>query len=62
MDSVNAYEETVRKSRLVYNDCVTKLNRTIRMFPTSIAAGLLGIKSRDYLKAEEKKADMPSMR
>ena len=62
MDSVNAYEEMVRKSRLVYNDSVTKLNRAIRMFPTSIAAGVLGIKSRDYLEADDKKADMPSMR
>ena len=53
MDSVNSYEEMVRKSRLVYNDSVTKLNRAIRMFPTSIAAGVLGIKSRDYLEAEE---------
>ena len=62
MDSVNAYEEMVRKSRLVYNDSVTKLNRAIRMFPTSIAAGVLGIHSRDYLEADDKKADMPSMR
>ena len=60
MDSVNEYEEMVRKSRLVYNDSVTKLNRTIRMFPTSIAASLLRIESRDYLEADDKKADMPS--
>ncbi len=62
MDSVNAYEETVRKSRLVYNDSVTKLNRTIRMFPTSIAAGILGIVSRDYLEADINKASMPNLK
>jgi len=62
MDSVNSYEEMVRKSRLVYNDSVTKLNRTIRMFPTSFAASLLGIISRDYLETDDKKSDMPSMR
>ncbi len=62
MDSVNSYEEMVRKSRLIYNDSVTKLNREIRMFPTSIAAGLLRISSRDYLEADSKKADMPSMK
>lgn len=62
MDSVNEYEEMVRKSRLVYNDSVTKLNRTIRMFPTSIVAGILRIVSRDYLEANDKKADMPSMK
>ena len=62
MDSVNAYEEMVRKSRLVYNDSVTKLNRAIRMFPTSIAAGILGIRSREYLEADTQKADMPNLK
>lgn len=61
MDSVNKYEETVRKSRLVYNDSVTKLNRSIRMFPTSIVAGILRIESRDYLEADNKKTDMPKL-
>lgn len=62
MDSVNGYEETVRKSRLVYNDSVTKLNRTIRMFPTSLVAGILHITSRGYLETNEEKADMPDMK
>ncbi len=62
MDSVNTYEETVRKARLVYNDCVTKLNRAVRMFPTSIVAAILNIASRDYLEGNEKKSDMPSMK
>ena len=62
MDSVNQYENMVRKSRLIYNDSVTKLNREIRMFPTSIAAGILHITSRDYLEANDKKADMPDMK
>ncbi len=62
MDSVNEYEQMVRRSRLVYNDSVTKLNRAIRMFPTSIAAGILHIGARDYLEANEKKADMPDMK
>ena len=62
MDSVNAYEEMVRKSRLVYNDSVTQLNRAIRMFPTSVAACLLKIGSRDYLAADEKKAEMPNLK
>lgn len=62
MDSVNGYEETVRRARLVYNDSVTKLNRAIRMFPTSLVAGILGIVSRDYLETDNKKADMPDMK
>ncbi len=62
MDSVNKYENMVRQSRLIYNDSVTKLNRAIRMFPTSIIASMLGFSRRDYLAAEDSKRDMPSMK
>lgn len=62
MDSVNEYENMVRKSRLIYNDSVTKLNRMIRMFPTTLIAGILGFSQRDYLKTNENKSDMPSMK
>ena len=34
-------EDKVRKARLIYNDSVTKLNRTIRMFLISIVAQFL---------------------
>ena len=62
MNSLNDYETKVRQSRLVYNDAVTKLNRTIRMFPTSLVAPMCGIVARDYLKTEESKSAMPSMK
>ncbi len=62
MDSVNSYENMVRQSRLIYNDSVTKLNRAIRMFPTSLIASMLGFSRRDYLAAEDSKRDMPSMK
>lgn len=62
MDSVNQYEGMVRQSRLVYNDSVTKLNRRIRMFPTSLAAGMMGFGKRDYLAQNDAKADMPNMK
>lgn len=62
MDSVNQYEGMVRQSRLVYNDSVTKLNRSIRMFPTTMVAGMMGFARRDYLEANDNKADMPSMK
>lgn len=62
MDSVNTYENMVRTSRMVYNDTITKLNRAIRMFPTSVIAGMLGFSKRDYLKEEEGKTEMPSMK
>ena len=62
MDAVNQYENMVRTSRLIYNDSVTKLNRTIRMFPISMAAAILRFSKRAYLEAEDQKAAMPSMK
>ena len=62
MNSLNDYEAKVRQSRLIYNDSVTKLNRTIRMFPTSLIAPMCGVAQRDYLKTEESKSSMPSMK
>ena len=61
MDAVDTYEKMVRTSRLIYNDSVTKLNRAIRMFPTSLIAGVLGFRQRAYLEAVEEKASMPNM-
>ncbi len=62
MNAVDSYEKMVRTSRLIYNDSVTKLNRELRMFPTSLIAGVFGFQQRDYLEAVEGKADMPNMK
>ena len=62
MNAVDSYEKMVRTSRLIYNDSVTKLNRAIRMFPTSLIAGMLGFHQRDYLEAVEDKEEMPRMK
>ncbi len=61
MDAVDSYEKMVRTSRLIYNDSVTKLNRTLRMFPTNLVAGMLGFRQRTYLEAEAEKSAMPNM-
>jgi len=50
MDAVQTFENMVRISRLIYNDCVTKLNREIRMLPVSLIAGPLGFRKREYLE------------
>lgn len=60
MDSVNSYEEKVRMSRMVYNDTVTKLNRQVQQFPTSIIASLFGFHQEEYFKQSEGKSEMPS--
>ena len=62
MDAVDSYEKMVRTSRLIYNDSVTRLNRELRMFPTSLLGGMFGFRQRDYLEAVEEKAEMPSMK
>lgn len=53
MDAVDSYEKMVRTSRLIYNDSVTRLNRELRTFPTSLLGGLLEFRPRDYLMAVE---------
>ena len=61
MNAIDSYEKMVQTSGLIYNDSVTKLNRAIRMVPTSLIAGMLGFHQRDYLEAVKEKADMPDM-
>lgn len=53
MNAVDSYENMVRTSRLIYNDSVTKLNRELRMFPTSLVGKILGFNQRDYLESVE---------
>lgn len=53
------YEETVRLSRMTFNDTVTKYNRDVRAFPGSVVASMLGFARRDYLADRPEKADIP---
>ena len=62
MDAVDKYTNMVRTSKMVYNDTATKYNKLIRQIPDSIVASLFGFKVRDYLKIEDKKAEMPSLK
>ena len=62
MNAIENYEKMVRTSGLIYNASVTKLNRTIQMFPTSLIAGLMGVHQRDYLEVTENKKNMPNMK
>lgn len=50
-NAVNSYEKMLDTSRLIYNDSVAKLNRTVCSFPTNLIAGLLGFSSLGYLAA-----------
>ena len=62
MEAVDRYTNMVRTSKMVFNDTATKYNKLIRQIPDSIVASLFGFSVRDYLKIEDKKADMPSLK
>ncbi len=62
MTGVKEYENQVRLSRMVYNDCVTKLNSKVRQLPTSLIAGSFGFTERGYLEENEAKKEMPSFK
>lgn len=62
MNSLNDYENKVRNTRLVANDSITKLNEKIRQVPYNFIAPIAGVSKREYLKIEERKQEMPSMK
>ena len=53
MNAADSYEKMVNTSRLIYNDSVTKLNRELRMFPSSLFGVVFGFRPKDYLEAVE---------
>lgn len=53
MDGVEAYENMIRTSLMIYNKRVAKLNREIRMLPVSMIAGTLSFKKRKYLEEDK---------
>ena len=59
MEGIDKYENNVRQARMVYNDTVTKLNRQIQQFPSSIVAGIFGFNQEAYFQSSSDKSDMP---
>ena len=56
------YENKVRSTRMVANDCITKLNAMIRQIPYNFIAPIAGVSKREYLKTDDAKKEMPSMK
>jgi len=50
MGAMDTYERMLRTSHLIYNDSVSKFNKSVRMFPTKWLAGILGFHEREYFK------------
>lgn len=59
MQNVDKYENNVRQARMVYNDTVTKFNRLVQQFPSSVVAGIFGFRQEEYFRSSESKAEMP---
>ncbi|MDD7305474.1 MAG: LemA family protein [Peptoniphilaceae bacterium] len=59
MASINKYEDNVRHSRMIYNDTVTKFNRSIKTFPQNLFAGMLGFSEKEYFANDQTKVDAP---
>lgn len=59
MTSVDKYENQVRESRMIYNDTVTRFNRTIKTFPNSLLANPFGFKEHNYFENTKSKQEMP---
>ena len=62
MDAVDKYTNMVRTSKMVYNDTATNYNKLIRQIPDAFVASLFGFKVREYLKIEDQKTGMPSLK
>ncbi|NMA64979.1 MAG: LemA family protein [Clostridiaceae bacterium] len=59
MEGINKYENKVRQARMVYNDTVTKLNRQVQQFPSSIVAGIFKFNQESYFQSSSDKSNMP---
>lgn len=60
MNKIDSYEQDVKNSRMVYNDVVTKFNRTLLVFPTVLIGRMLGFTEYEYFKNTESKQNPPS--
>ena len=60
-DELAGTENRLAVARKDYNDSVQLLNARIRTFPTSIIAGIIGIKAREYFNTPEADKEVPAV-
>ena len=58
-DEIAGTENRLAVARKDYNESVKEINGLIRTFPTSVIAGMAGVKSREYFQVEESKKEVP---
>ena len=52
-EELSGTESKIAYSRQFYNDTVMSLNNSIQQFPSSIVAGMMSLKEREFFKTEE---------
>ena len=60
MDKIDSYEQDVKNSRMIYNDTVTRFNRSMLVFPVVLIARMMGFTEYEYFKNTQTKQDPPS--
>ena len=60
-DELAGTENRIAVARRDYNDNVQILNSSIRVFPSNVIAGMIGINKRDYFEADEAKKSAPAV-
>ena len=62
IEKADHYENLVRKSRMIFNDTVTRYNVFVQQFPNNLVAGLLGAREMNklYLRGSDDKRDYPN--
>lgn len=58
-DELAGTENRITVARQNYNETVSKYNKAIKMFPTSIVANMAGYEAADYFEADEDAKDAP---
>ncbi len=61
-DALHDTEGKIAISRQIYNDCVTKLNKAIKMFPGNVVAGMFGFGEKQYLETAESERENVSVK
>lgn len=60
-DELAGTENRIAVARKDFNDNVQIINSQIRVFPTNIVAGMIGIQKREYFQADEAKKSAPNV-
>lgn len=61
MTQLEGTENRISVARKDYNDAVQNINGKIRTFPTSIIAGMSGVKAREYFEVSEEAQVNPTV-